>query len=458
MEPLVCHCCSRPFSSAGTLERHRLRCRFRPRGRKKACAECSRSKVRCDQALPTCSRCAVHSLLCTYPHVEKLDASSGTPAFVSPSSLDVTLSLTPASDLSQPRWISGVDQDAHLINPNLFFLDGWERYRDTKWNTEAVSLLGNASDMPENVSTALTAEVDHNPSFLLAQDADGDSFQQLSAYLGKRWKTTEEGLDLIDQRLKGYVDNLAGRQRRPPFIHFQHWHQNGRPSTLNDAVAVAQLYATRTPQSESVLLKAIDSQLLQIQLKIPTNSRADDTETMQAVLFYASMRIYRKGPVAFESADRLSVRSMQHVLSKSLHAMTPHTNVGPSDWESWILDESIRRSFYHLHALDYVSHARQSHPTEICPLLPNAPLPCPAHIWEAPTAEEWARRYREWEEYCGAGGLLRAKDLLCWVRGKEAGRERQMRMWFDTVEPEMSGVVFECLRAQAGLEGVEALL
>ncbi|KAK3899071.1 hypothetical protein C8A05DRAFT_37322 [Staphylotrichum tortipilum] len=87
------------------------------------------------------------------------------------------------------------------------------------------------------------------------------------------------------------------------------------------------------------------------------------------------------------------------------------------------------KSFVAFHALDYVAHARQSLPTTLCAHFPAAPLPCPAHIWEAPTAEEWARQHRVWEEVypsAGDGGPLRERDLLCWMQGRESRREEQL--------------------------------
>jgi hypothetical protein len=119
----------------------------------------------------------------------------------------------------------------------------------------------------------------------------------------------------------------------------------------------------------------------------------------------------------------------------------------------------MNRSFFAFHALDYISHARQSLPTALCAVFPDTALPCPAHIWEAPTAEEWAERYRAWEEYCSSrGGVLRGRDVLSWVHGKETGREEQLGMWFREVDWESAVLVFECARGQGRVVGVEGLL
>ncbi|KAK4244350.1 hypothetical protein C7999DRAFT_35274 [Corynascus novoguineensis] len=196
-------------------------------------------------------------------------------------------------------------------------------------------------------------------------------------------------------------------------------------------MAVSQLYVMRTPQSESLILQSIDTRLIAIQQSMATHTRADDVTTAQVVMLYAIMRIYRSSSIALESIDRIPLRLMQHVVSKSMYCLQPHTNVSPSDWEDWIIDEGLRRCFFILHALDYVSNARQSVPTALCSLFSHAPLPCPSHVWDAPTTEEWAARHRVWEEFCSDSGsgsgsgshskALRAGDLIRWLRGEESG-------------------------------------
>ncbi|KAK4040433.1 hypothetical protein C8A01DRAFT_15677 [Parachaetomium inaequale] len=420
MDPLACNSCSRSFSTAPAFDRHRLRCRSRPRARKKACAECSRSKVRCDQGVPACSR------------------------LVFPSTLAGSAPLTPASNTPQSLWAPGDAQGPGLTDP-LYPLSetGWVSDAVGDWEAFSFSdaVHGSAEGSLANID-ALAAH--SNSRSLIPENATPDSFQGLSAYLGEKWRTAESGVEFIERVLKGHIDGLACGLPPALFIHFRDWDETRRPLVLSEAKVLAQIYATRTPDVDSLLSRSIDTQLLLIQRNV-------------TVLLYAMLRIYRSGPTASECIDRVSLRLMQHVLSKSLHCMTPHTDVTPSDWESWIQDESIRRFFFTLHALDYVTHARQALPTELCALFSDAPLPCPLHIWEASTAEEWAVRYRAWEEYCSPGGPLRARDVLFWVQGKRSGREEQLRVWFQGVGDALGGGVFECARAQTRVAGVEGL-
>lgn len=104
-------------------------------------------------------------------------------------------------------------------------------------------------------------------------------FQDLSSYLGEKWKTAQQGLDLIDRVLKANVDHFASGLHKPLFVHFQDWDMARRPAFLCEAVSVGQLYmyTSRTAQSDAVLLRAIDTQLSQIQLKVTSDPRPTNT-------------------------------------------------------------------------------------------------------------------------------------------------------------------------------------
>ncbi|KAK3291037.1 uncharacterized protein B0H64DRAFT_427492 [Chaetomium fimeti] len=462
MDPLACGNCGRTYSTVPTLARHRLRCKSRPKSRKKACSECARSKVRCDQGVPSCSRCAIHGLPCVYPHEGGLHQIATPPSnasAVTPSAVSAHVPLTPSSIPSQPIWTSVVDQEPDLTAPlNPFSEPNWVPDLPDDWR-EPFFLFdlgqGGAEVSSANVSAPMSTASNSQGD---TQSSEVDILQDSSVHITDKWSTAEQGLDLIDRVLKSYVDGVAQGLHRPPFIHHWNWDHNRRPLVLAEATAVAQLYATTTPQSDAVLLRFINTQLLSLQRNITTQPRADDISMMQATLLYSMMRIYRSGPMASECIDRVPLRLLQHVLSKSIHCMTPHTNVTPNDWESWIQDESLRRCFLTLHALDHVTHARAGLPGVICALFPASPLPCPPDVWEAPTAEAWAVRHRAWEARCAPGGPVRAGEVLAWVRGEGTEREGLFREWFVLAGEAVGGLVLECARAQARVVGVEGLV
>ena len=68
---LFCSLCNKPFDKQSTLKRHGYYCRSRSAGnttvRPRSCLACARGKVRCDNKVPGCSRCAVRAVRCHYP-------------------------------------------------------------------------------------------------------------------------------------------------------------------------------------------------------------------------------------------------------------------------------------------------------------------------------------------------------------------------------------------------------
>ncbi|KAH6649421.1 hypothetical protein F5144DRAFT_624630 [Chaetomium tenue] len=461
MDPRACSNCGRTSSSVLALGRHQLRCRSRPRGRKKACAECSRSKVRCDQGLPTCSRCAIHHLLCAYREDGSYPGSSSShPRMVSLSTLVEQTPLTPSLTPPDTFWTSATDRGPDLTNSrDQFSAPGW--VSDATWDwQERLFASDQGQGCVESSAANVTPErtlVANNSQGVTQSSADND-FQCWPVYGAEKWANAKQGLDLIDHVLKSYVDGVAQGLRPGCFIHHHNWGHDRRPLVLVEATAVAHLYATATPQSYAVLLRSINTQLASLQRNITTQTRADDVSMMQAVLLYAMMCIYRSGPTASEGIDRVPLRLMQHVLSKNMHCIPPHTNVTSSDWESWIQNETLRRCFLTLHALDHVTHARQSLPGALCALFPDSPLPCPPDVWEAPTAEVWAARHRAWEDRCAPDGPVRAGEVLGWVWGQGAGRGELVRRWFEEAGEGLGGVVWECARAQARVGGGEGVI
>lgn len=250
------------------LERHRLRCRFRSRSRKKACAECSRSKVRCDQGVPACSRCTVHALSCVYPQARGEDTNKILLRADDHGAQPGPLPLTPASDFSQSHSAFHIGGQAPLTDLGPSFPSPRWVPDEESWQDEALSLFDipydhGGSQEPQD-TPALSLTLDVEPT----QPPNGTGFQRLSAYLADRMNSIEQGLDNINRACKSNVDGLATASGRALFIHFMAWKPARRSAVLAEAEAIAPLYAAGTPQSQSLLIRAIDAQLARIQLEV----------------------------------------------------------------------------------------------------------------------------------------------------------------------------------------------
>lgn len=216
--------------------------------------------------MPICSRCTVHALPCAYPQTEPLGANPTQPAATPSSSRGVSFPLAPSSDLSRSHCASTFDHEADFPNQqDLFSMAPWVTDGSIEWQSEAPSFLNESYYVGGGPLASLYVPTgESNPSLAHAS-------QILPVYLGDAWTSVEHGLDYIDHAVKGVVDGFATGLRRPPFVHFRNWDGAGRPLALVEAAAVAQLYRTRTPASDSVLIRSIDAQLVEIQRNVGFN-------------------------------------------------------------------------------------------------------------------------------------------------------------------------------------------
>jgi len=268
-------------SPALPLERHRLRCKFRPRTRKKACVECARSKTRCDHGQPACSRCQAHSLLCTYPHPhppETQAAAGGVVAWPLPAAdQPLPLPLPPTGFGLQEDAAGGILGWPRVDNDGTGG-DGWDGDLSLLLTPTAVPDTGCWPDEPQPTLSNPPTTAPANP---------GDAFRSLSACLSERsWTTTEQGIALVDREWTKYIDALlfdvGGHGYRdsdrplpppppPPFVHWHDWEPSRRSEPLAGAAIVAQLTAVpppRTPQLVGVLVDLLEAQLTRLTLKV----------------------------------------------------------------------------------------------------------------------------------------------------------------------------------------------
>jgi hypothetical protein len=303
--------------------------------------------------MPVCSRCVVHALPCSYPPgvtAAAVAGSAATPGMNATDPVDVlsqqqlagsdsgSVSRQAFFPLTPLSWASvEQNQQMNLSDTSLSFHgQPWIHETGSSWPYQPVPT--SAADAGEESTTSSSVDTSWKPSPPSSHstpqhdqpDSTTDAFQKLSIYISSRWASAEQGLDFMDRLLKEQVQGFATGQRRPYFIHPVHWTSTGRPLALIETTVVAQLYLTRTPQSDPLLLRAIDTQLTQIQRSVSshrqgtsqpvrlqltrrqlaTHNSADDVATLQVAILYASMRIYRAGPTAAELIGRIPNRLM----------------------------------------------------------------------------------------------------------------------------------------------------
>jgi hypothetical protein len=77
--------------------------------------------------------------------------------------------------------------------------------------------------------------------------------------VSNRLSSLQHASRVIMQMLYAYPQMMLRRQTFPPFIH-PHWHQKHLPETLGNCMSIAQLFASRTPETEPFLWKMISAE------------------------------------------------------------------------------------------------------------------------------------------------------------------------------------------------------
>jgi hypothetical protein len=71
--------------------------------------------------------------------------------------------------------------------------------------------------------------------------------------VSNRLSSLQHASRVIMQMLYAYPQMMLRRQNFPPFVN-PHWHEKRLPDTLATCMSIAQLFAARTPETESFIL------------------------------------------------------------------------------------------------------------------------------------------------------------------------------------------------------------
>jgi hypothetical protein len=77
--------------------------------------------------------------------------------------------------------------------------------------------------------------------------------------VSNRLSSLQHASRVIMQMLYAYPQMMLRRQNFPPFVN-PHWHEKRLPDTLATCMSIAQLFAARTPETESFLWRTISAE------------------------------------------------------------------------------------------------------------------------------------------------------------------------------------------------------
>ncbi|KAJ5710423.1 hypothetical protein N7488_004579 [Penicillium malachiteum] len=295
-----------------------------PIPRRKSCEACKKAKRRCDLSLPACSRCTHRNVACIYPWRQST-YDHPTPE-ISP--LAVDLCNLNVNALAEPQHNINIFQPC---SPAL---------------TELVdSVLHGDQEEPQPLFMTPDRTVNVGPYFAL---------------MIPRARQPKPLPEIIASNLQFAIDILKNTpktmvlENQTPWCHSK-LYRNGMPKAMQDAFACCSLYLSKNEVNAPVIMSLFDERIREIIATPEPDAILDKLARVHALILYQIMRLFDGDIRSHATADALFASLNSSVLSLLQHLHLPL----PSDtlesmpisidsvgtfWESWVIQESARRT------------------------------------------------------------------------------------------------------------------
>jgi hypothetical protein len=202
------------------------------KGRPKSCVSCRVAKAKCSFGQP-CARCDKKGVRCVYGRTARQGVQE--PDSWSSYELQAIGSLTPSGS-------SGLSLE----------LDEFATGLDSMWNTIT-------TDTSERTGSIDILSFDFDKDTQIQVQPQTLSSKGSLARVSNRLSSLQHASRVIMQMLYAYPQMMLRRQTFPPFIH-PHCHEKRLPDALGNCMSIAQLFAARTPETESFLWRTISAE------------------------------------------------------------------------------------------------------------------------------------------------------------------------------------------------------
>lgn len=301
---------------------------------RKACANCVRSKRRCDLVLPQCYRCRVRSLDCSYHHA---------PSFIlarqqQTSPVADTIGKPDQSPISNNESASAnilVDEMIHSSAPSIDFnqmelsLPPFPDY-DLDW-----------PDIMGNIENYWVCDQ--------IKPADSPSRSVLAGEI------YQERIIHTVRRIKAYPSLLVS-EGSTPFIHTK-LYSGYMPPVMQDVLGVCALYGQKTERNEALVFQAVSHKAAQLTAEYTVYglSAIQQLAYLQALILYQIIRLFDgdiRQRADAERADKILNEWTQQIKPRMerINSATENDQVLPAlsttadSWRNWIYAESLRRT------------------------------------------------------------------------------------------------------------------
>ncbi|ATZ50136.1 hypothetical protein BCIN_05g05140 [Botrytis cinerea B05.10] len=356
--------------------------------RHKSCLGCIQTKRKCDRTWPRCQRCVTRRTECRYIGRNRPQ-----------------LQQSPDSDVDQPapalehlgeQSSSNWRLEQYHAEPSLLLTPCWD---------------GALFEFPYHFSLAgqgdfIFNSIQDEVPQPASSNTDPDIVRAVTS----------------DSKLQARVEFVAKRLTRIPrtfaqhghtmFIHHIQFQQSCSPA-LQDAMSACALYCMKSVANQALVFRNLENKCQQ--LIASTNmllaSRTDLLEALQALLLYQLMRLF-DGDIRLRAHAEVD-ESVAILWASQLNALTFNAEdtamAAPgsidtsivtvdrrSDWQSWLVNESIRRTVITAFMLKGVySFLKLGYDS---PVDLDMCFTAQAALWNAQSAIDWCRAREETEQ------------------------------------------------------------
>lgn len=307
--------------------------------RHKSCVRCIQTKRKCDRTLPRCQRCVARGSECHY--------------------------LNRHRHRPQPSSNLAVDQSAPISEP----WDGqpYSNWQLQQYHGEPTTLLASGLDNAvfeyPNHPFNLGSMPDDAFSFDGSQDNAAQPVPSSTDRNVIRSTTPDTALqarvEFVAKRLAA-VPRTFAEQGQTMFIHRMQFQQTC-PRALQDAMSLCALYCIKGVANQTLVFQNLEHKCQQLieSTNVLLASKIDLLAALQALLLYQILRIFdgdirlrahteADEHIMIQWANQLKAYMSDEEKATSLAQHSTDTSLitiaCKSDWQSWLVDESIRRT------------------------------------------------------------------------------------------------------------------
>ncbi|GIK07762.1 hypothetical protein Aspvir_003430 [Aspergillus viridinutans] len=382
--------------------------------RKKACQNCTKSKVRCGLEKPICSRCRSKGRSCQYPPGRVAAPGIG----VTGTANDAGEDYTPLLDIQGFADTAIAPETVSLIpesGPAAAFRSPRARVV-TSGQTRRLGLVFKDIDLTPSLNAVDIRDRWLRPYLLppLGRDEIPKAYHPFT-------------LQYISVILKTYPRYMLKDGGFPPIIHHTQVNTNHMPQSLANCYSLVRMWEQAAPGSETMVMGTVEAEMERLASETMSQHDYDLLCSFQAYLVYTILMYF--SPLGNVSAvtDKTMMTLMElafRTAQNGLFCTAEITHTRPS-WESWIVVSAKRRAIYTMYLLSSVYNSDRGLPNFVADEMKGVYVPESRVLWEATDRGVWEKEYDrhllEWED-----GMLEISEL--WRSAETRSTERRERI------------------------------